>query len=133
MKHRKWNTSLRLVFTWFDGIKQISAINIAVFERISLLFDFNKFESISYKFSSANDIASRTSVFVDILHKTDNTDRIKLLSVILSDATSRLIPPIRKKKLLEQSMWDKKCETQWHFFCCKWRDSVTYVSIFDLL
>lgn len=80
------------------GIKHISAIKTDVFERISSLLIFNKFENISDKSASADDIAKRTSVCVDILHKTDSVDKIKPASLILSSFTSRLIPSVQNKR-----------------------------------
>lgn len=80
------------------GIKHISAIKTDVFERISSLLIFSKFENISDKSASADDIAKRTSVCVDILHKTDSVDKIKPASLILSSFTSRLIPSVQNKR-----------------------------------
>jgi hypothetical protein len=90
-----------------DGIKQISAIKIDVFERISSLLDFNNFENISDKFSSTVEIASRTSLLVDILHKTDNIDKIKALSFNLSNVISRLIPSLNKQQKKREIQYSK--------------------------
>ena len=79
-------------------MKQVSAIKIDAFERISSFVDFNSLANISDRLSSTDDIAWRTSVFVDILHRTDRTERIKSLSEDLSKATKRLTPSEYKKK-----------------------------------
>ena len=78
--------------TWLEGIKQISAIKTDVFERISSFGDFKRLENISARFSLTLDIAWRTSVLVEILHKTDNVERSKVLSVLFNKTISRLIP-----------------------------------------